>query len=160
MVPVNSPTKDAVSIREYSPEDRSACLALFESNRPKYFVEHELQLFSDWLDKRDRPSYSVMEKAGQIIACGGIYQDMAKKAAGLAWGMVRQDLHRQGYGRRLTLYRLDQLQDQFPNLTQRIETSQYTFEFYEKLGFVLERVTPDGFASGLDRYDMVRHSQV
>lgn len=157
---MNSPTTNAdISIREYSPEDRSACLALFESNRPKYFTEPELQLFSKWLDRCDRPSFSVMEKAGRIIACGGIYHDTANNTAGLAWGMVRQDLHRRGYGRLLTLFRLDQLRDQFPNLAQHIETSQYTFEFYEKLGFVLERVTPNGFGIGLDRYDMVRHSQ-
>ena len=149
-----------ISIREYTAKDFDACLDLFDSNCPKYFTAPERELFADWLNQEDRASYSVMEREGRIIACGGIYHDPDTSSVGLAWGMVHQDFHRQGFGRRLTELRLKQMAEQFPGLTQRLGTSQHTFQFYEKMGFEVEKVTRNGYAEGIDRYDMVRTPSV
>ncbi|WP_293655861.1 hypothetical protein [uncultured Paenibacillus sp.] len=35
-----------------------------------------------------------------------------------------------------------------------IETSQYSRAFFERFGFIAERVVPDGFAPGLDLVEM------
>lgn len=145
-----------ITIREYSARDYHACLALFDSNCPKYFSAPERELFADWLNKTDRASYSVMEREGEIIACGGIYHDPETNSVGMAWGMVRQNLHRQGHGRRLTEFRLEQMAEQFPTLAQRLGTSQHTFRFYEKMGFEVEKITRNGFAEGIDQYDMIK----
>ena len=37
----------------------------------------------------------------------------------------------------------------------RLDTGQHTTGFYERFGFVIERVTPDGYAPGSHRHDMV-----
>ena len=35
-----------------------------------------------------------------------------------------------------------------------LDTSQHTFGFFEKLGFVTTKITKDGYTLGLNRYDM------
>ncbi len=146
----------ALRSRDFTPTDREACLAIFDGNLGKYFALHERDEFARWLDKRDRQPYQVVELAGEIVACGGIYFDSDKDHVGLAWGMVRRDLHRQGIGRWLTELRLRQMTDLFPNKSQRLGTSQHTFEFYQRMGFKVTNVTPGGFGPGIDRYDMER----
>ncbi|MFK7821345.1 MAG: N-acetyltransferase family protein [Planctomycetaceae bacterium] len=156
MKPIPKMKRIDLQIREYSPDDRETCLAIFDTNRPKYFAEHEREEFAGWLDKTDRPSYSVLELTNEVVACGGIYLDEVRNQTGLAWGMVRSDLHSQGIGRVLTELRVQQMQTEFPTLKQCLETSQHTFQFYEKMGFQTVEITPDGFGPGIDRYDMVR----
>ena len=145
-----------LTIREYATTHRETCLAIFDSNRPKYFAEPEREQFAGWLDKTDRPTYSVVELDNEVVACGGIYLDEGRNQTGLAWGLVRSDLHSRGIGRIMTQHRVQQMRDQFPDLTQRLETSQHTFHFYEKMGFQTVEITPDGFGPGIDRYDMTR----
>jgi hypothetical protein len=36
-----------------------------------------------------------------------------------------------------------------------LETSQHTFGFFEREGFVTEQITRDWYAPGLDRYEMI-----
>ena len=122
----------------------------------EFFTDEEHGEFSEWLDNTERPSYSVLEEDGEIIACGGIYYDSDVPAAGLAWGMVRSDRHQNGLGRRLTEYRLAQLSDQFPEVEHRLCTTQHSVGFYEKMGFAIVKITADGFGAGMDRYDMTR----
>jgi ribosomal protein S18 acetylase RimI-like enzyme len=147
---------EALHLREYTSADRDACLAIFDSNRPRYFADHERAEFAEWLDKPDRASYSVIEIDGDIVAAGGIFYCPKQNHVGLAWGMVHNALHGQGIGRRLTEFRVEQMGQQFAELEQRLATSQHTFRFYEKMGFTLTNVTADGFGKGIDRYDMVR----
>lgn len=145
-----------LSAHEYVSDDREACLAIFDGNLGTYFAEHERDEFSEWLDKPDRESYLVWRIGKDVVACGGIYHDPEQNCVGLAWGMVRRDLHRQGIGRQLTERRVQQMSELYPNFEQRLGTSQHTFEFYQRMGFEVTSITPDGFGKGLDRYDMVR----
>lgn len=46
-------------IRPYAPEDRAACLALFDSNVPNFFAPHERAEFAAWL--LDPSEYFVLE---------------------------------------------------------------------------------------------------
>ncbi len=144
-------------IREFKPTDRAKCLEIFESNQPEYFTEHEYTEFADWLDNPDCPTYSVVELNGKIVACGGLYVADDGQHVGMAWGMVHRDSQRNGIGRQLTEFRLEQMHELYPNLEQRLATSQLTFGFYEKLGFKTLKVTENGFGPGLDRYDMLRN---
>lgn len=143
-------------IREYGPTDRGKCLEIFESNRPEYFAAHEHQEFADWLDKPDRLTYSVVELNGELVACGGLYLADDDQHVGMAWGMVHRNSHRNGLGRRLTEFRLEQMNEMYPHMEKRLATSQLTFGFYEKLGFKTLKVTENGFGPGIDRYDMAR----
>lgn len=141
-------------IREYSLRDKAACLTLFDSNVPQYFMPNERNEFIQWLDKTDRAAYYVMIQKEEIVACGGIYVDWDRQATGLAWGMVHHSRHKQGLGKVLTIHRLETMNEQFPGLDQYLETSQLTEAFYLKFGFeTIERIK-DGFGPGLDNCKM------
>ena len=153
---MNSEYNQILQFREYEPKDRAKCLEIFDSNRPDYFAEHERQEFANFLDRIDCLTYSVVELNGDIVACGGIYLADDSQHVGMAWGMVHRESHRNGIGRRLTIFRLEQMSEVDPLLEQRLATSQLTFGFYEKFGFKTVKVTENGFGPGIDRYEMVR----
>ena len=143
-------------IREYRSEDKAACMAIFESNLPQYFVEEEREQFEDWLDKEDREVYYVLLDDDELVACGGIYEDPELNIVGLAWGMVLNSLHRKGYGKILTLHRVKEMDARFSHLDQHLGTSQHTAPFYEKMGFRTTEVIQDGFGPGLHHFKMMK----
>lgn len=143
-------------IRLYKVSDRNRCLEIFDSNYPKFFAAEEKILFANWLDKENREEYYILTVGDITIACGGIYFDTKENLAGLAWGMVHNAFHKQGYGRRLTAFRIVKLNEQFPGITHKVETSQHTFVFYELMGFKISAVIKNGFAVGLDKYVMIK----
>jgi predicted GNAT family N-acyltransferase len=68
--------------------------------------------------------------------------------------MVDQRQHRQGAGRFLLLARLQEIA-QTPGIEMvKLNTSQHTFGFFAKVGFVVERIKEDHFALGLHEYNM------
>lgn len=72
----------------------------------------------------------------------------------MVWGMVERELHGFRLGSILTQARLT-LASSIPDITKiELSTSQYTNGFYERFGFVLSKITPNGFGPGLDRLDM------
>ncbi|MFB9992662.1 GNAT family N-acetyltransferase [Deinococcus oregonensis] len=143
-----------MAIRDYHPEDRAACLAVFRSNTPDYFTDDEVAEFETFLDTMTDP-YFVLELEGQIMACGGVFVRRDGQTAGLAWGMVHRAQHRQGYGRALLDRRLTWLGVHAPHVTAvTIETSQHSAPFFARLGFNTTRIQPEGFALGLDQHDM------
>lgn len=143
-----------MEFRPYRTKDREACLELFRSNMPEYFTEEELDQFSSWIDRPLDDLYFVIEDSGQIVACGGIFRDVVRRKAGLAWGMVHRNLHGKGYGKFLTERRLEILQNMYSDYSIGIRTSRHTEAFYQKLGFETVKVTPNGIAPGLDTYEM------
>ncbi|UYQ94193.1 GNAT family N-acetyltransferase [Chitinophaga horti] len=142
------------NIIPYTPAHREDCLTAFHSNRPKYFTEEEVLLFTNWLDQHGDDNFFVMEHEGKIVACGGVFHDAKQAVAGLAWGMVHQDYHKKGFGKLFTLFRIDLMRQLFPDFLHQMNTTQHTVAFYEKMGFHTVKITPDGFAPGYDRYDM------
>lgn len=148
------PTTDIV--RDYTPQDRSGCLAVFDGNVPKYFAPAERADFSDFLDSKAVAwSYQVIERDGRIVACGGLAPDPQGASAGLCWGMVAGGLHGMGLGTLLTAARLKSARAT-PGVEQiRLDTSQHTQGFYRRFGFVVEGIVPDGYGPGLDRWNML-----
>lgn len=147
-------------IREYTLRDKAACLTLFDSNVPQYFMSQERDEFIEWLDKTDRAPYYVLIENNKIVACGGIYVDSDKQIVGLAWGMVHGSRHKQGLGKALTVHRLEIMSQQFPDLDQHLETSQLTEAFYLKFGFETIEQIKDGFGPGLDNCKMRKVARV
>jgi predicted GNAT family N-acyltransferase len=146
----------AIRLRPYRPEDRAACLALFDGNTPRFFAPGERAEFAGFLDRLGAEGwpYLVMEEADRPVACGGLILDGAARQASLTWGMVDRARHGTGLGRQLTLARLD-IARAMPGIDRVvIETSQHTRGFYAALGFVLTGLSPDGFGPGIDRCDM------
>jgi GNAT superfamily N-acetyltransferase len=138
-------------LRRYRPDDRAACLSLFEGNIPDSFFPSEIPQFLEFLDWLPGP-YLVMESENRLVACGGLAEHPAY--ATLCWGMVARDHQRQGIGRFLLQARLA-LAACMPSVRQvHMNTSQRTAPFFAKEGFRTLRVTRNGYAPGLDRHDM------
>ncbi len=149
-------SKPDYQIRVYTTEDKTACLAIFDSNMPTYFMEYERDEFIEWLDKQERAPYYVLIQEQEVVAAGGIYIDDEKQVAGLAWGMVHRAKHKQGIGRLLTVHRLEVMDKCYPELNQQLATSQLTEAFYQKFGFETTERIKDGFGPGLDNCKMCK----
>lgn len=141
-------------LRDYTPADRAACLAVFDSNVPEFFVTAERDPYSAFLDALPGPYFVLENESDAVVGCAGYALEPDTTEAHLCWGMVRRERHRTGLGRllfeeRLARIRADGLAD-----VVGLDTSQHTRSFYEQYGFVTERVVPDAYAPGLDRCDM------
>ena len=141
------------NLRDYSPNDREACLAVFDSNVPEFFIPRERAEFAAFLDDLPGP-YFVLEDERGVVAAAGYAVNPGAATADLCWDMVRGDLRGSGFGRRLTEARLERIRREGSVRAVTLCTSQHTRGFYERLGFVTLKVEPDGFYPGLDRYDM------
>ncbi|THF71925.1 GNAT family N-acetyltransferase [Deinococcus sp. Arct2-2] len=146
-------------IRPFNSADTTMCLALFDSNIPTFFTVQERADFEAYL--LSPGAYWVVEQAGELVACGGVWQNFGRpeRRAGLAWGMVRRDLHRSGFGSLLLRHRLSALRD-MGELQCWIDTSQHSAPFFARHGFQETKRTPDGYGPGLDEVVMVRELDV
>jgi GNAT superfamily N-acetyltransferase len=140
-----------MEIRPYRPEDAPACLAIFDSNTPTFFLPSERNEFVTFLAEPDG-TYLVGIADDVLVACGGYWPLPHAPVAALTWGMIHRDRHRQGLGRQLLEYRLAALR-QHPGLIAAVlQTSQHSATFFTRAGFVVEEVRPDGYGPGLDEY--------
>lgn len=143
------------TIEIYTTKYKEECLAVFKSNMPKYFLLEEFNDFDKWLDEQAFDNrYFVCLQQGKVVGCGGYFYDNDRKKVGLSWGMVDAKLHGTGIGSVLTKFRIEKMQNELPNEIYMIDTSQHTAKFYEKMGFVIKEITPNGFGEGLDKYYM------
>ena len=143
-----------MTVRDYLPADRAACLAVFDSNVGGSFLMSERADFEKFLDTLPGP-YLVVEENDVIIACGGYAPNIdAPDTADLCWGMVRLDLQRTGIGKLLVDARLNRIRAKAAFSSVFLKTSHETSRFYERFGFVTQQVVANGIAEGLDRYDM------
>jgi hypothetical protein len=152
------------TVRAWQPADLSACLRVFDSNVPRFFVESEREDFSTFLSALPGP-YFVIQRAPEagrtrrepdIVGCGGWARSSGlSQQADLCWGMVDAAHHGRGLGALLLRVRLDDIRRSLGSPFRiQLNTSQHTFGFFAKVGFAVVRITPNGFAPGLDRYDM------
>ena len=140
-------------VRGFEPNDRRACLQVFDTNVPEFFREPEREEFERFL--RDLPGpYLVLQRAAELIGCGGYAFREGSEAADLCWGMIRRDLHRTGLGKELTEMRV-RLALEDPRVKEvALNTSQHTVGFYQRVGFALLSVERNGYGPGLDRCEM------
>ncbi len=142
-----------MEIIPFNADYKTDCIAVFNSNIPNYFAEHELDEFITWLDEGQLDTYYIVKSNNKIVGCGGIYIDEENNKAGFAWGMIHQDYHNKGLGRAFSEFRIKKIKH-MSDLPIFLVTSQHTFEFYRKLGFEVTSFEKDGFCKGLDKYDM------
>ncbi len=108
-----------MEVRKYQPGDRTQCIDIFKSNAPLFFDPTELADFEFWLNGQDENRlaykqtkaeyYYVVEQDNTVVACGGFYIPREEERGNMVWGMVSNSLHRQGIGRKLFQFRMDQI---------------------------------------------------
>lgn len=140
-------------LREYTAADREACLAVFDSNTPLFFLPKEREEFAGFLDSHRCP-YFVLARDGAVIGCGGYYRSSCGSSAGLAWGMVAAAHQGRGLGLFLLQKRLARIKEEPAVREITLNTTQHTFRFFAREGFVVRKILKDGYAPGLDRYEM------
>lgn len=129
-------------IRDFRPPDRAACLNLFDSNVPEFFLASERESFADFLESPGEHSYVLDIAGGEIVACGGWYIDGI--VAGLSWGIVARSKHGQGFGRCLPLERLRAIRDDGRATAARVRTTPSVEAFFERAGFKVAQSGIDG----------------
>lgn len=144
-------------IRKYSPTDFEAIINLLRLNTPEYFDPTEEADFVLYL-QTEANHYFVYELSGEIVGCGGInfgFDD--GKTARLSWDIIHPLKQGEGIGKKLTVYRMEQITKD--NTVERVcvRTTQMAFRFYEKVGFRLEKIERDYWAQGFDLYEMYRN---
>lgn len=147
---------DSITTRPYSPGDQAACLQIFDSNTPKFLAPEERAEFVEFLSSAggDDCPHLVLVQNGVIVACGGLFLRAEKHQAALSWGMVDRPLHKQRLGARLTTARIDLARNTTGIDELTLSTSQHTYGFYERFGFIVTKITQNHFAPGLHCYDM------
>ncbi len=140
--------------RAYRSSDKEACLRIFDSNSPTYFLANERGIFAQYLDNHAE-GYRVVETADHtVIACGGYVIGLDGGAASLCWGMVDKEWHGKGLGKFLLANRLASLA-QIPKMKLiRMDTSQRSVEFFMKWGFMTYRITQNHYGPGFHRHEM------
>jgi hypothetical protein len=154
----------STTIRKYEANDYHACMKAFQTNVPKYFTSEEVEEFERFLTKLadpeaiDNPFYYVLELDNRIISCGGF----GKKdgidgipSITFVWGLVSIEHHKKGFGEQLLKFRLTEIKKQFPNRQVILDTTQFSFSFFEKYGFKTVKITENSYGEGMHRYDMV-----
>ena len=63
--------------------------------------------------------------------------------------------HNQGYGSELLKYRIEHIKNNFSGVDIYLDTSQKTYKFFEKFGFIVKQISKNGYGEGLDKYDMI-----
>ena len=141
-------------LREYTAADREACLAVFDTNVPRFFSPPERIEFEMFLDSLPGPYFVVAGESGRVHGCGGYAIDGPAARADLCWGMVSSDRQGTGIGRLLLEARLQRAMANPAIRVVTLETSQHTTGFYERWGFETTKIVPDGYSPGLDRCEM------
>ena len=141
-------------IEPYQSKYFEDCIKIIQSNTPKYIDYSEHSDYEDYLSRNEK-IYFVIFKKSDIVACGGYGLNKQKTKAGLDWGLVQSKYHNKGYGSELLRYRLSHIQRNYPGIDIHLDTSQKTYKFFEKFGFIIEKITPNGYGAALDQYDMV-----
>ena len=137
--------------RHYSTSDRSACLAVFDSNCPRFLHPSERPGFGEWLH-RVTGTFLVLEADEQVIACGGYVQGAGDVA--LTWGLLHAGQHGRQLGELLLVERLCRAIDEAEVQSSRLATTPRVAPFFARVGYRHVADERDGWGPGMDRVEM------
>ena len=147
-----------VQIKKYLNTDRPGCINAFKSNVPNYFTNEEIQDFEAFLTRLEsgnsKTQFYVINCNNKTIGCGGFGDKDNNGIISLAWGLIHKDFHKMGFGEKLLNYRIEQIKRLNPEFPVIVDTTQYSFGFFEKYGFKVIKITNDYYEKGMHRYDM------
>jgi hypothetical protein len=139
---------------QYSPANENDCLSTFDSNVPLFFASEEREKFRSFLYRLTPPYYYfvVHNAKEEIVACAGMKLEFSNHSAMLRWDMVAREFQYQRIGTFLTMSRLYLLSQYSEIQMVNLHTSQHSYQFYEKMGFILQHFVPNGIIDGMDEY--------
>ena len=140
-------------IRKYTDKDKPKVIQLLRKNTPAYFDISEEEDFENYLEN-EIEDYYVIEENAEIIGAGGINYFTQQKLARISWDIIDPKHQGNGIGKKLTQYRINYLNNNPKIEFIIVRTTQLTFQFYEKMGFELDKTKKDFWAKGFDLYQM------
>ena len=141
-------------IRAYNSGDTEKLLELLRLNTPAFFHPEEEKDFINYLENHSQ-NYFVVEDSNRIIGSGGFNFGFDNgKTARISWDIFHPHFQGKGIGRKLTLYRIDQIRENPEVEVIIVRTTQLVYKFYQKLGFELVKIQKDFWAEGFDLYQM------
>ena len=143
-----------LQIREFASQDKDQVMENFKQNVPRYFAVSEIKEFENYLESGIE-KYFVAEIEGEIVGAGGVNFADNKTVGQMSWGFIKAEFHGCGFGSKLVKHRIDYLNSISTVEKIVLGTSQHTYKFYEKNGFVLKEVRKDYWAKDFDLYDMI-----
>ncbi len=143
-----------IQIRPYNDSDKSAVLNLLSLNSPVFFAPAEEKDFLHYLEN-ELEDYFVVVENDNIHGAGGINYFPSEKIARISWDIIAPEFQGKGIGKELVKHRLHLLRENPDINVIVVRTSQYTFRFYEKMGFEIKQVVKDFWAEGFDLYEML-----
>jgi len=151
-------SKSKFSIIPYQSTHQELLLNIFDQNVPIYFGANERIYFQRFLEHQaplDSNYFTVIyTPTDTVVGSGGFYILDGSDEAHLTWGFLNPELHSTGVGSLLLKFRIEAIRKLEIAKYVVCETSQKTFMFFQKHGFVLEKVVNDYWTIGLDLYKM------
>ncbi len=141
-------------LRRYEDADLAACLAVFDSNVPKFFAPHEREGFASFLGDLERfaVQYYVLVDGPRVIACAGVGR--RDDEARMCWGIVDGTRQGEGLGRLLLLVRLVRGAE-LGARRAGLDTIPSVAPFFEREGFVITGGEDDHYGPGIHRRDLL-----
>lgn len=145
---------EELKIRPYDIDDKSKLIEILKLNVPDFFAESEIEDLDNYLDN-EIEQYFVVELNEELIGAGGINFENDYKIGIISWDFINPKFQGIGLGTQLLRYRIELLKSMKSIKTISVRTSQLTYKFYEKNGFVLKEIHRDYWAKGFDMYKMI-----
>lgn len=144
-----------VAVRRYTEADSAAVLAIFDSNLPEYFGQGDRAWLEETLEEPDGPAFLVAVD-GVPAAFGGYEVWEHYNKALLFWGMAARRFHGAGLGKLLLFERLLHVATAAVPATRyvTVDTSPLVSPFFQRCGFELMGVWPQGYRSGMDMHEL------
>ena len=149
------PPSPVIACRPFLPDDRAACLALFDSNAPDYFAWNEREDFERYLASAP-DSYRVCLQDGEIVGAFGLTVDPESQRGRIRWIMTHAAVRGSGLGTTMMGALLEQARAHGLAVID-IAASQQSAPFFARFGATVRGREPEGWGPGLDRVTMEWH---
>lgn len=141
-------------IHPFKTTDIDPLTGVFLQNIPKYFAQHELDEFLNYLQSSHANTYFVIKKNDTIIGGAG-YEIRKSDASGrINWIFLHPEFQNSGIGKEVVKQIILLLKSDRSINKLIIRTSQFAYVFFEKLGYKTILIEKDHWAPGLDLYLM------
>lgn len=144
-------SKWAVVIQPYQQADWPAVQQLFRLNTPLYFHPDEEKALAAYLNKHGDTYFTAAINGVPGGACG--YHYTAENEGRISWTFVHPSYKGGGVGEALVNHCLAAVKTR-PVSKISVWTSNASWKFFQKFGFVLKRTEKDFWAAGLDLFYM------
>ena len=137
------------TVRDYTPADHDACVAVYQSNTGVAYTEGVLEECLRFLD--EGTSYQlVLEREGRVVGCGGLELRGEGPYAHLIFGCIHRDFQRRGLGSTLLAARLSLIEHAGESYALQLEAGADVAPFFAQAGFVVAQVRVNRFGPGQD----------